>query len=118
MAVSSRGNAESFVLAVVLLAHALTLRISVLSRQGQIPSCLLAGVVFGSAVHIKVYPVIYAAAYWLSLSDYRKVDGSNSGKNAISRFLTALFLPNLRQITFAFGAALGLAALTAFFYSL
>lgn len=80
-AVSVRGNAES-VLGVVILACLYC----VLSRR-----VFAAGLLFGVAIHLKLYPVIYAPIIYLMLcEDQLHAAFSGSSKDRMKRIVSAL----------------------------
>ncbi|KAG8188230.1 hypothetical protein JTE90_021251 [Oedothorax gibbosus] len=85
---STRGSCESLVTLLVLTCVWLV--------QGQRP--VLAGLVFGLAVHFKIYPCIYAASLYFALTP---------GYERRSTGLTLLLRPSRRKVAFAAAAALG-----------
>ncbi|XP_030623501.1 GPI alpha-1,4-mannosyltransferase I, catalytic subunit [Chanos chanos] len=99
--VSSRGNAES-VLAVLVLGTLLCLEWKRL---------IIAALLYGLAVHVKIYPVTCALPIALSLRRQRKRDGSNDG---LLTMMLRLFSKDL--ILFAAVAGAVLAGLTWTFY--
>jgi len=92
LVVSSRGNAESIVAALVLYSVLLILR-----KESK-----LAGLVYGFSVHFKIYPVIFAASFYFALG----LQWSKAFKQK-SLFLYALFWPNVIRINFVVFAILG-----------
>ncbi|GAB1606374.1 GPI mannosyltransferase 1-like [Argonauta hians] len=99
--ICTRGNAESIMTFLVLVSLLLCLK-----RQ-----LLLAAVIYGLAVHTKIYPVIYAPAIYLNLAS----ELSKSSNMKLQR-LKNLFLPNSNQIMFALVSVSILAVFTSAFY--
>ncbi|XP_052817158.1 GPI mannosyltransferase 1-like isoform X2 [Mya arenaria] len=97
MTVSSRGNAESIMSALVLL----TLKLLQDSKP------FYSGTVFALAVHFKIYPVVYALPIYLFLGD-RSISLSNVGWKERLKYL----LPNMNRLCFICTAGLVLASLT------
>lgn len=89
IAVCSRGNAESLVICLVLLAL-------YLARCGR---PLATGLALGTAVHMKMYPAVLAPLLYWSLAD---------GSSLWRRWL----LPNAARLRLTLAAALAFAALT------
>ncbi|WAR12760.1 PIGM-like protein [Mya arenaria] len=91
MTVSSRGNAESIMSALVLL----TLKLLQDSKP------FYSGTVFALAVHFKIYPVVYALPIYLFLGD-RSISLSNVGWKERLKYL----LPNMNRLCFICTAGL------------
>jgi len=101
MNVSTRGNAESVIGALVLLA----LYLVVVRR-----SLFLGAIVYGLAVHVKIYPIVYCLALFLYIDSW-----SQTASRSILNIKTFF---NRTRITFAIVTAATLAALTAVFYAM
>ena len=101
MNVSTRGNAESVIGALVLL----TLYLVVVRR-----SLLLGAVVYGIAIHVKIYPIVY------SLPLFFYIDSWSQTPSRLRITLRTFF--NVKRITFALLTVITLGVLTAVFYSL
>jgi len=97
--VSARGSAEAAAVALVLLTlHLFQERVF-----------LLSGLAYGLAVHLKIYPVIYAPALYLALNAKSEVTATTS--SAFRQFLRKL-LPGEAFLRFAAGAAFALVITT------
>lgn len=93
--VSARGNAESVIVTLVLLfLHFFRERLF-----------LLSGLAYGAAVHFKIYPVVYAPAVFLALSERRGL-------------LSNLFHAGPARVRFVCGALVSFAGLTGLAYHL
>ena len=110
--VSTRGNADGIVAALVLLSLHLIMTHRV----------VLSAVVYGVAVHFKIYPIIYAPAFLVLLehSEYRgnSVIGGDSARSGtpVMSFLRRLF--NRDRIVFGLVSGGVFISLGALFYSL
>lgn len=105
MNVSTRGNAESVIGALVVL----TLYLVLVKRN-----VVLGGIVYGLAVHVKIYPIVYALALFLFVDSW----SSQTLTRSFWSFLSFRTFFNKQRITFALVTALTVAALTAVFYKL
>ena len=92
--VTARGNAESIVVLLVLVSL-------YLFHEGVY---VLAGLVFGAAVHVKIYPIIYSLAFYLAMSKHKGV--------------YSLVEVNAARARFAVGALISLLPLTYIGYRL
>jgi len=95
MTVSSRGNAESIVITLVLAM--------LLLYQERV--YFLTGIALGMAIHFKIYPIIYSLPMYMALSDYR------SGNWLVNRLM-----PNAARFRLVMGTVLTLALLTGLCY--
>jgi len=89
--VSTRGNAETLVSLLVLLC----LYFLFVNR------IFLAAIVYGFAVHFKIYPIIYCLAFWLFISPNGKEKKGGKKKNRERKFYAILqnFF-NIRRLKF------------------
>lgn len=74
MTISSRGNAESFQMLLVLLSI-----LFVMQRR-----LLLAGIFYGFSVHFKLYPIIYALPFLLYIGSFKE---NQKSKRSLKRAL-------------------------------
>ena len=104
--VSSRGNAESILAVLVLL----TLYF-IISRQ-----IFAAGVSFGLAVHLKIFPIIYSLPLYLFINeDYSESDESlGTSRPRQLGFFQAFFNP--LRLKFALISAVTFVATTGYYY--
>jgi phosphatidylinositol glycan class M len=105
MAVSSRGNAESIMVVLVLGT------LYTLSKPQSLRNTVVAAILWGLSVHTKIYPVTYILPIYLFMVNYG--DLSKIGMK-VKKVLGFNILPNLRSILFlvvAAGLILGLTAL-------
>ncbi len=96
--VSTRGNADQFVVVFVLLS------VQALFDEKILTSAFWLAI----AVHFKIYPIIYAPAIYLYISGYSRRTNAS---------IFSLF-PNIKLWKYAFTALLVLVPLTAIFYKL
>lgn len=104
MNVSTRGNAESVIGALVVL----TLYLVLVKR-----SVVLSGIVYGLAVHVKIYPVVYALALFLFVDS-----GSSASTGSFRSLLSLKTFFNKQRLTFALTTAATVIGLTGVFYVL
>ena len=99
MTVSSRGNAES-ILAVLVLAtiHFIMNRTTL--------SLAIAGLFYGTSVHMKIYPVTYSLPIYLMLNNHF------TGKQTKWKVFGFDILPNKERMVFIFFSALSFLGLT------
>ncbi|TRY68587.1 hypothetical protein TCAL_02482 [Tigriopus californicus] len=95
MAISARGSCEAVVLLLILL--------TIYGFQARAYFC--AGLVFGLSIHFKLYPIIYALIFYLSLSQR-------------SRFWAKVCLLNGAQVRFTVATLVGLIGSTYVAYRL
>ena len=88
LTISSRGNAESVMVVLVLLSLHCIISASRKSR-------ILGYLVFGLAVHTKIYPVTYSLPIYLFLEKYNK---ERSNNNTIISTIYRHFWPNFERI--------------------
>eukprot|EP00118_Oscarella_pearsei_P017406 m.172084 g.172084 ORF g.172084 m.172084 type:complete len:207 (+) comp39078_c0_seq15:389-1009(+) len=96
LTVSTRGNAESILGLLVLLS------IYWLQQKRTI----LAGLVYGTAIHFKLYPVIYFPSFWLCLDQ----------KDRNTALIRKMW-PNHAKVLFTLSTFFSLACFTVFMYS-
>lgn len=104
MNVSTRGNAESVIGALVVL----TLYLVLVKR-----SVVLGGMVYGLAVHVKIYPIVYALALFLFVDSW-----SHTASRSLWSLVSIRTFLNKRRLTFAFVTAATVIGLTAVFYAM
>ncbi len=92
MTVSSRGNAESIMSAMVL-------GVVFFALQRKTLSYILGAVLYGLAVHMKIYPVTYALAVYLFLDDSYTQKGGRISK-AIEAYIGLDIWPNRTRVIF------------------
>lgn len=102
MNVSTRGNAESVIGSLVMLS----LYLVVVKK-----SIIIGAIVYGLAVHVKIYPIVYCLALFLFVDSWSPNAGSHKG---LKWFFKTFF--NTKRITFALVTVITLVALTAVFY--
>ncbi|KAK3085625.1 hypothetical protein FSP39_006347 [Pinctada imbricata] len=95
--VSGRGNAESFLSLLVLL----TFKFHIERKP------ILSAILYGLAVHIKIYPVIYALPLYLNIDS--KTDNGR-------RSLRDRLLPTVNRVRYFIVAAAVFIALTSYYY--
>lgn len=94
--ISTRGSAESIVSVLVLGT------IYLLETK-----CILAsGIVYGLAIHFKIYPIIYCLLFYFVLSEDHQTDGS----------LKQLLTPTYKKVKFTLATVLSLLTTTALCY--
>ncbi|CAH8496913.1 unnamed protein product [Heterobilharzia americana] len=106
--VSARGNADAlqscFVLACLwcILKHRI----------------ILAGLLYGLCIHLRIYPVIYSPSIYMWLMEEKKSDNDNEMSKSQSRSLFSVFmkLPNRNHLVFGFSCLLSLIILTGLCY--
>lgn len=104
--VSTRGNAESLLSALVLGA------LLCLKQRRHFAAALL----YGLAVHMKIYPATYALPIALSLQRKDPGEGTSSGKRSWRLWGFLCRLLNRELLIFAFVSGGLFCALTLFFY--
>jgi len=92
MGVSSRGNAESIVVTLVLA--------TLLLYQERV--YFLSGIALGMAIHFKIYPIVYSLPMYMALSDYKS-----------SSWVVNRFCPNSGRLRLVVGTISTLVFLTA-----
>ncbi|XP_050395744.1 GPI mannosyltransferase 1 [Patella vulgata] len=100
MAVSSRGNAESVMTALVMICM-----MSLCKKQ-----VILSALLYGLTVHFKIYPVTYALTIYFHLSH------PSSKTDHYIKKVVNLFLPNKDKVYFVLVSVLTLVLLTVVFY--
>ena len=105
--VSARGNAESFLAVLVLSSIYFLLR-------GRL---ILSALSYGTAIHVKIFPIIYSLPVVLFLGEGGSLMGNTSHQNTLSSTLL-LRWPNVRQLRFVVMTAAAFLTLTGFFYAL
>lgn len=103
IAVSSRGNAESIMTFLVLIT------LQMCNKR----NLKVAAMLYGLAVHAKIYPVIYAPSIYLYLGLGRFLKASTYRQK-----LKTLFQPNKDQVTFVGVSVATFAILTGFFFAI
>ena len=107
--VSARGNAESFLAVLVLLSLLCLLR----------DQLSLSALLFGAAVHVKIFPVIYSLPILLFLRDGNSPVTSSSHRTLHSSLLELVKgLTNVRQLRYALLSVAAFLSLTGTFYLL
>ncbi|XP_029633767.1 GPI mannosyltransferase 1 [Octopus sinensis] len=99
--ICTRGNAESIITFLVLFSL-----LTCLKRH-----LFFAAMLYGIAIHTKIYPIIYAPSIYLNLASE-----SFTKPNKKLQKIKNLLLPNSDQILFALVSILTLASLTSIFY--
>lgn len=89
--ISTRGSSESIMTSLIML-----LLLLYLSNRP-----FAAGLIYGFAVHMKIYPCIYAATFYFALSNY-----SVKGTERWAKF-KLLFNPNKKKVMFVLSSILG-----------
>jgi len=110
--VSTRGNAES-IMAVLVLS---TLLLLACSRQTGI---VLGAITYGLSVHMKVYPLTYALAFYLHINECCVKNRSTESKNSMSfwyRHLKCMW-PTPASVAFALISMVAFAFATIIGYS-
>lgn len=100
--VSTRGNAESVVGALVLL----TLYLVLVKKK-----MVLGGIIYGISIHFKIYPLVYSLALFLFISS----ENPNSKSLTVFKKLISKFT-NRSSLIFTFWTIFTLIVLTIFFY--
>ncbi|XP_076321174.1 phosphatidylinositol glycan anchor biosynthesis class M [Tachypleus tridentatus] len=103
IAVSTRGNAESLLSAVIILSL-------FCFYKNQL---LLAGITYGLSVHLKPYPIIFAPVLYFSLSN--RIVSLNQG---IVHYIHKLIVPNREKLIFLLATAIGFVLPTCICYKL
>ncbi|XP_075168704.1 phosphatidylinositol glycan anchor biosynthesis class M [Haematobia irritans] len=110
--ISTRGNGDSFssffvIFTLYLLIKSDDCREAIRRRNWLV---FIAGLVHGFSIHLRIYPLLFSLAYYLTLSD-RSV-------KTLKDFLRILLFPNMQQLLLVFGTLLSLTILTYSFYKL
>ncbi|XP_037813962.1 GPI mannosyltransferase 1 [Lucilia sericata] len=109
--ISTRGNGDSFSSFFVILTLYLLAKSEDCSRKSTRNwFILLAGLSHGFAIHLRLYPLLFSLAYYLSLSE-RLV-------RSLKEFLRIVLFPSSKQLLLVFGTFLSLFLITGFFYCL
>lgn len=102
MSISSRGNGDSFscffVLATIYFLQ---------KHQSTMKHTFYAGLCHGMAIHLRLYPIVFSLAYFLSISE---------SSNTLKDFIRLKF--SKKQWTLVLGTILSLTTLTSAFYFL
>ncbi|KAL3858975.1 hypothetical protein ACJMK2_009219 [Sinanodonta woodiana] len=107
MTVSSRGNAESIMTALIITCL-------LMLQNGRV---LLAGCIYSLSIHFKIYPVVYGLPIYFYLGDRPVIKKFNrtSGTTDMTDLLR-IILPNKNQTVFVFSAGFTLAVFTGYYY--
>ncbi|XP_068147071.1 GPI mannosyltransferase 1 [Drosophila tropicalis] len=107
--ISTRGSGDSFSSFFVILSLYLLIRAE--HRQEHSNWLIFfAGLSHGFVIHLRLYPLLFSLAYYLSLS--------TSLVRNFRNFLQQIFRPNVQQLCLVFGTLSSLVLLTWTFYSL
>ena len=101
--VSSRGNAESLVAAIVLSC------LYVFTNSATDRSVVFGGLLFGLSVHTKIYPITYSLPLYMFLS------GGEHDRGFLAK-IRKIFRPNRRQLLLVVSSVAAFVCLTSYFY--
>ncbi|PSN40336.1 GPI mannosyltransferase 1 [Blattella germanica] len=110
--IATRGNADSISAMLVLLTLLL------LEKR----YILLAGIVHGLAIHVRLYPIAFSLAMYLSLNKdchslhCKKVTSSETENTTMKKLFTELY-PSWKHVKLVLGCVITLALLTCSFYA-
>ena len=105
--VSARGNAESFLAVLVLSSIYFLLR----------GRTTMSALTYGTAIHVKIFPIIYSLPIFLFLGESGSLMGHTSPQHTSSS-TSLLRWPNVRQLKFVVVTAAAFLTLTGIFYAL
>ncbi|XP_013118154.1 GPI mannosyltransferase 1 [Stomoxys calcitrans] len=110
--ISTRGNGDSFssffvIFTLYLLIKSDDCRENLKKRNWLI---FIAGCIHGFAIHLRLYPLLFSLAYYLTLS--------RGLVRSIKDFLRILLFPSFQQLLLVFGTLLSLTTFTCIFYKL
>lgn len=109
--ISTRGNGDSFSsFFVILTIYLLAKSEDCSSKSKRNWFILMAGLSHGFAIHLRLYPLLFSLAYYLSLSE-RLV-------RSLKEFLRIVLFPSSKHLLLVFGTFLSLFTITGFFYVL
>lgn len=106
MVVSTRGNADSVMAALVLGTLYLL-------KAGKLWHTLLSAVLYGLSVHIKIYPAIYIMAVYLHLN-LRKIEGTSDNKSSACWYHS--LYPTFHSFVFGLASFITFVCITAVCY--
>ncbi|KAK3580314.1 hypothetical protein CHS0354_003549 [Potamilus streckersoni] len=107
MTVSSRGNAESIMTALIIFCL-------LMLQKGRV---LLAGCIYSLSIHFKIYPVVYALPIYFYLGDGTLITKFiRTSDTAYRTNLMRKILPNKNQTVFILSAGFTLAVFTGYYY--
>lgn len=110
--ISTRGNGDSFSSFFVIFTLYLIIKSDDCSNSVRKRNWLIfaAGLVHGFAIHLRLYPLLFSLAYFLTLSS-RLV-------KSIKDFMRVVLFPNIQQLILILGTLLSLVLVTGLFYRL
>ncbi|XP_037950217.1 GPI mannosyltransferase 1, partial [Teleopsis dalmanni] len=109
LVISTRGNGDSISSVFVILTIYLLSRSQDLKR-GRNWMIFAAGLCHGFSIHLRLYPIVFSLAYYLSLSEKLI--------NSTGEFFRQIILPSSKQLTLIFGTILGFSVVSVIFYHL
>ncbi|XP_073844597.1 phosphatidylinositol glycan anchor biosynthesis class M [Musca autumnalis] len=110
--ISTRGNGDSFSSFFVIFTLYLIIKSDDCSNSTKKRNWLIfvAGLIHGFAIHLRLYPLLFSLAYFLTLSS-RLV-------KSLKDFLKVVLFPNVQQLILISGTLLSLVVVTGLFYRL
>lgn len=110
--ISTRGNGDSFSSFFVIFTLYLLIKSDDCRESGKQRNWLIfaTGLVHGFSIHLRLYPILFSLAYYLTLSKRMTL--------TIKDFLRVLLFPNVQQLLLIFGTLLSLSVTTSFFYKI